>query len=143
MGSLHHFQEEYCPPSALEAGFLSPVQPSGGAGVFPGDGRVWVTFGTFWVGSQGFPISCCYSSPALTYCWEPDGCFVLPHSLPAMTWVCRCFLLAQPLSVPFAGEQTLLEVSQHWVGSGTIWILHRVLLWPWPDHPSVFLLSRV
>lgn len=32
--------------------FPLPVQPSGGAGVFPGDGRVWVTFaGMSWVGS--------------------------------------------------------------------------------------------
>lgn len=28
----------------LGAGFLSPVQPSGGAGVLPGVARGWVTF---------------------------------------------------------------------------------------------------
>lgn len=69
--------------------------------------------------------------------FQPSPCLLLgpqwplccPTACPAMTWVCRCFLLPQLLSVPSAGQQTLLEVSQQWdwLRSGTIWLLRRPL----------------
>lgn len=72
--------------------------------------------------------------------FQPSPCLLLgPRwplcAAPAMTGLCRCFLLPQPLSVPFAGEQTLLEsVSATGLGPSGSCTGHS--LWPRPDPPK-------